>query len=289
MDKVLLIDGMNQIWRACITFPPIKKESILEEKQAPDEYVLIFNFFRNLRAQIEMFAPSKCFIALEGYPQFRYDLYPDYKANRRLIKVSSQLESRARIEKGQPEILRLLKHLPITQVRAEHFEADDVIGTLVENMKEEEVVIISGDADFVQLLQKGYQHLTVYNPMTKSARVAPEHSALIAKCIMGDKSDSIKGITGYGPKKTEKLLADPEKFKEFLEQEENRSLFNINKQLIEIQMIPLEELIVEEGQTDFEALETEFQRMAFETLLKEPYWSKFKDTFSSINHLIDKV
>src|SRR3974377_2201126 len=105
MDKILFIDAHNAMWRASIGFGPKKTsaptqsspESGTEDgwemvpgppappeppKERTEEYVLIFNFFRNLRPIIEQFQPDKAFFVLEGHPQFRYDLYADYKANR---------------------------------------------------------------------------------------------------------------------------------------------------------------------------------------------------------------
>lgn len=57
LDKILLIDYYNALWRACIKFGP--------KLDVPDEVLFTFNFFRNLRPLIEKFSPSKVFFALE--------------------------------------------------------------------------------------------------------------------------------------------------------------------------------------------------------------------------------
>ena len=97
MDRVLLIDLANAVWRASIGFAPKKpilappkddwemyggEEPTPEPKKVDDSFIIIFNFFRNLRPIIEQFSPDKCFAVLEGHPKFRYDLFSDYKANR---------------------------------------------------------------------------------------------------------------------------------------------------------------------------------------------------------------
>lgn len=283
MDKVLIVDGHNFMWRANITFKPPQKKVIASTEenrnQITEDYVIVFNFFRNFRALLETFSPTKCFFVLEGHPQFRYDLYADYKANR-IIKTGSQLESRERFEKGQPEIVRLLKSLPCTMVRAEKYECDDVVATLIENMKDENVTVVSNDSDYIQLLQNGYQNLTIYNPFTKTNMVAPDYHYLAWKSLAGDTSDNIVGSVGKDKAKT--LVRSPDKLALFLEKEEHRANFNINRQLIELRLVPLEELIFEEGQTNFDLIKEEFTRMEFKTILKEPYWTTFKDTFSCI-------
>src|ERR1700682_6063852 len=83
MDKVLLIDGFNFIWRADIKFKSFNS------KNTTYKYTTVYNFFRNLRALIEEFDPDKVFFVLEGKSNFRYSLFSDYKANRKIIKTSS--------------------------------------------------------------------------------------------------------------------------------------------------------------------------------------------------------
>lgn len=294
LDKVLLIDGHNFAWRANIVFKPFKKEVASpaidcwgftnpppQDDKPSDEFVMVFNFFRNLRVLIQQFEPIKVFFCLEGHPQFRYDLCADYKANR-IIKTGSALESHERFDKCLPEILRLIKHLPITTIKAEKYEADDAIATLVENMSGEEVIIVSGDSDFIQVLQKGYPNVRLYHPIKKDFITAPEYHYLAWKSLAGDKSDNIKGLVG--DKTAQKLLKDPEKFKIFLDKEENRANFNINKELIEFRSVPLEDMIVEQGMTNFEFLRQEFTKLEFKSMIKEPYWSSFEETFECLKY-----
>jgi 5'-3' exonuclease len=42
-----------------------------------------------------------------------------------------------------------------------------VVATLAEDLKDEDVVVLSNDSDFIQLLQKGYEHFKIYNPFKK--------------------------------------------------------------------------------------------------------------------------
>jgi len=284
MDKVLLIDYCNFAWRANNVFKPSAKVDpayAFPATQVSDEYVMVYQFFRNLKALIAQFIPDKCFVVLEGHPQFRYDLFPEYKANR-IIKVASTSKSEAneRFEKSSPEIIRLLKHLPLSIVRAAKYEADDLIATLVEDMREEEVIIASGDTDFIQLLQKGYTNVKVYSPVKKEFMTAPEAHYLALKSLRGDKSDNIKGLVGE--KTALKLVSNPDKLEAFLELEENRSLFNINMELIQLRQVPSEEIEIEEGVINFEALKEEFSKMLLPSMLKEPYWTNFCETFKEM-------
>ena len=164
-DHILLLDLHNFIWRANISFKFV-------DPTVNQDYITIFNFFRNLRALIEEFCPNKVFAVCEGHPQFRYNLFSDYKANR-IIKQAAKQETLDKFFKSRDEIVRLLSYLPITLCRAADYEADDVIATLVENMKDEMLTVISNDSDYIQLLQKGYKYLDIYNPMKKEMMRAP--------------------------------------------------------------------------------------------------------------------
>lgn len=278
MDRILLIDAANFIYRAVFVFKP-PSSTYNADNSVPEEFVLIYNFFRNLRAITEQFAPAKLFFVLEGRPQFRYDLYPEYKANR-LIKTGEKTSSREKVHKAFPEIIRLLKYLPITTAKAEHYECDDTISALAEDLKDEEVIIISNDTDFIQLLQKGYKNLKIYNSTKKEFMVAPTYPYAAFKSLTGDKSDNIDGLCGKV--KAEKFVKDPDKLQELLSLEENRAKFATNLKLIQFADVPMEEIILEDGKTDFEALKIEFEKMAFQSILAENYWAKFKATFNSI-------
>jgi 5'-3' exonuclease len=290
MDKILLIDGHNQMWRANTTFgPPIQHESkgdkcackspwdIQDNFCYGERYGLVFNFFRNLRPLIEAFEPNKCFFVLEGHPQFRYDLFPDYKANR-IVKQGSS--SKKEVLYKFEIIINLLQYLPITLVRASNYECDDVIATLAENLKDEDVTILSNDSDYIQLLQKSFKKLTIYNPIKKVDMESPTYPYVAWKCLAGDKSDNIPSL--LTPKKVMKCMEDPIAFEAFLSTEENRANFNINRQLIEFRSVPEDEISLVEGITNFAALKLEFSKMKFESIVNDKSWEKFTNSFNSI-------
>lgn len=295
MDKVLFIDGHNFIWRANITFGgPVKHVPATEGKcvcKAPwneeeqfcygDKYGVIYNFFRNLRPIIEQFSPDKCFFVLEGHPQFRYDLYEDYKANR-IIKKASRQESQDKFFQNRDVIVSLLPHLPITLARAANYEADDTVASLCENLKTEDLSIVSTDTDYIQLLQRGYPHIRIYNPIKKVDMEAPSYPYVAWKCLAGDKSDNIPAL--LKPKKALDTINDPELFKSFLETEENRANFNINRQLIEFRSIPEEQIQLQEGERNFQFLIDAFTQMKFESIVRPESWSKYTKTFNCIKY-----
>jgi 5'-3' exonuclease len=98
--------------------------------------------------------------------------------------------------------LDLLKELlfftPAIQVEVPEWEADDVIGTLARHYAAQghEVRVHSNDLDYYQLLSYDRIHVHgVTNPHGIDADYIP-----LYKSLVGDKSDKIDGIPGFGPK-----------------------------------------------------------------------------------------
>lgn len=311
MDKILLIDGHNAMWRASVSFAPksakphdlclaCDKYSVWGDSSHPDhckcggkwinnccdrdqpeEIVIAFNFFRNLRPIIEMFSPDKCFFVLEGHPQFRYDLFPDYKANR-IVKEGVKKDRRDVFLKSKDVIVDLLQYLPVTICRAASYEADDVIATLCDNMKEEHLTVLSNDSDYIQLLQRGYPKTSIYNPIKKVFMEAPPYPYVAWKSLNGDKSDNIPSC--LKPKKALDTVVNPELFKKFMEVEENRANFSVNRQLIEFRPVPEEEIILKEGNRNFTLLKKEFENLKFESITNDQSWQKYHKTFDCLKY-----
>ena len=309
MDKVLLIDGHNAMWRASVSFgPPVKHEKwVMTDPFARDDrvgilypccackapwnteegfcygerYSIVFNFFRNLRPIIELFSPDKCYFVLEGHPQFRYDLYADYKANR-LIKQASKKDTLDKFARDKDIIIELLQYLPITICRAADYECDDVIASLCKNLKDEDLTILSNDSDYIQLLQLEYNKIQIYNPIKKQFMEAPLYPYVAWKCLNGDKSDNIPAL--LKPKKALNTINDPVLFQKFMDVGENRANFNINRQLIEFRSVPEEEIIIQECIRQFDILKQAFSDMKFESIINDKSWSKYCNTFNCLKY-----
>ena len=87
-------------------------------------------------------------------PQWRVDLIPTYKAHRVVEEVASALDVEEvpdPLEVQVPIILEVLDALGIRVIGADHYEADDVIGTLATGAGQP-VDIVTGDRDLFQLV-----------------------------------------------------------------------------------------------------------------------------------------
>jgi 5'-3' exonuclease len=124
--KTLLIDGANFMHRARAGF-----------QEGP--HPLLFNFYRNLRAQVALHDPDRVIYVLEGHPKARHAESGTYKANRVIDETLPENEKKVdemkRLFAGYSDILELMtKAFPITVVRHPDHECDDVIHNLAKTL-----------------------------------------------------------------------------------------------------------------------------------------------------------
>ncbi len=147
-------------------------------------------------------------------PTMRHEVYEGYKAGRK--KTDDNLV--VQLERSKD----VFKAFHIPMYSSPGFEADDMLGTIVENLKDNpdiDIVIASGDMDTMQLivddkvrvytLKKGIKDTIIYNEEAVTERFGFEPSLLPDyKGLRGDPSDNIIGIPGIGEKTAEELIVN---------------------------------------------------------------------------------
>jgi len=137
---------------------------------------------------------------------FRNDIYPDYKANRDPAPEELKLQF-----DWCREVTSGLGLREYAQVR---FEADDIIGTLVNRMRDAGMrsTILSRDKDLLQLLDAGDAlwdfaggKRTAYQDVPQAFGVKAEQMVDFL-ALAGDSVDNIPGVPGVGPKTASALL-----------------------------------------------------------------------------------
>ncbi|MBX3402155.1 MAG: DNA polymerase I [Phycisphaeraceae bacterium] len=144
---------------------------------------------------------------------FRSQIYPEYKATRD--------EPPDDLEHQVERCLALLRTIGVPILGAEGFEADDVIATLVTQLRAKhpnlKIRIISKDKDLKQLLHDGDHAVELYDVhndelitaetlKAETGLAPPQVIDMLA--LMGDTADNVPGIEGVGPKTAAKLVAE---------------------------------------------------------------------------------
>lgn len=147
-------------------------------------------------------------------PTYRHEVFKDYKAGR--AKTDDALV--AQIDRSR-DIFSAF-HIPVYECPG--FEADDLLGTIVEKVKKDKgirTIIASGDMDTLQLvdddrvlvytLKKGINDTVLYDERAVIGRFGFGPSQVPDfKGLRGDPSDNIPGVKGIGEKTATELIVN---------------------------------------------------------------------------------
>lgn len=213
--KVLLIDGHSLFHRAFHALPPLSTSD-----GRPTNAV--YGFLQMALLLLEQEQPDYVMVAFDGPgPTFRDEMYDQYKAHRPPMDdaLVSQL----------PLLERAVEGLGLAAVQVEGYEADDIIGTVTRQAEEagDEVVIVTGDKDLLQLVGPAVEVLATVRGISETKRydeatvreeydLAPEQIVDL-KALAGDSSDNIPGVPGIGDKTAHTILAQFDSVEEALD------------------------------------------------------------------------
>ena len=204
--RLLLLDGHSLAYRAFFALPV---ENFSTQTGQPTNAV--FGFTSMLINMLRDEQPTHIVVAFDVSRQsFRTEKYAEYKAGRSETPKPFQ---------GQVSLIKeVLEALRIPVVEKPGYEADDVIGTLACQARDQgfEVVISTGDRDAFQLAG---DHVTILYPvrgvsevwrMTPDAIeqkyfVRPERYRDKA-ALVGEASDNLPGVPGVGDKTAAKWI-----------------------------------------------------------------------------------
>lgn len=190
-------------------------------------------------------------IACDNTNIWRKKIYPYYKANRKKNTENSEMDWKAIFDCLSKIRSELKEFFPYKVLDVESAEADDIIGTLVSKFGSElntgeQILILSGDKDFIQL--HTYANVVQYDPTRKKwiknndpIRYLKEH------ILKGDAGDGVPNIlsdddTFVSGKRQKPMTA--KRIEEFLKQEPNLydgktfKNYNRNKELIDLSFTP---------------------------------------------------
>ena len=212
--RLFLVDGYALIYRAF--FALISRPLTTSHGENTSAAWGIVNFLQRLLATHR---PDYIGWVHDSGLSFRHEAYPAYKATRE--KLTEELQSD--FDRGMERICQILDayHIPILSLKG--YEADDVIGTLaVQGVAAGvNVVIVSGDKDFQQLVRPGVwllnpgrggpasveeQWVGVENASERLG--VPPERVVDYLALVGDSSDNVPGVPGIGDKTARDLVTE---------------------------------------------------------------------------------
>jgi len=201
MKTLVLLDTHALIHRAYHALPKFTSKNTGEPTGA------LYGLSSMLLKVIRELKPDYIVAAFDRpEPTFRHDVYDGYKAKRP--------EAEEDLVRQLIRAHDIVDAFGIPILDAAGFEADDILGTIVEQVKkikDLKVIIVSGDMDVLQLveggrvvvftLRKGIEDTVIYDEKKVVERYSfgPEQIPDF-KGLKGDPSDNIVGVKGIGEK-----------------------------------------------------------------------------------------
>lgn len=219
-DRTLLIDADTLAYTSCLNaetqiellprefYTDDEWNSYTEKEQADgvayrgDIKVAIANALAKLEKIKELTGCSKYELHFtEGKESFRYSIYPEYKANRKEFRAPCNL-------KAVKEYLASMHNGYLHK----EIEADDAVAYLARRYPDD-YIVCAVDKDVLRAIPG--KHFNYYESAKHNIDmhwvVTDNLQALLfpyRQAIMGDRSDNIIGLQGYGEKKVLKLIPD---------------------------------------------------------------------------------
>jgi len=214
-NTLLLIDGNAILHRAYHALPALtdKRGRLVNA---------VYGFASVLLKALREIKPKYIAAAFDlAEPTFRHKLFKAYKAKR--VKAPQELYDQL------PIIKKMLKAFNIPIFEKAGYEADDIIGTISYQLSVSspcgenrfaqssyqsiKIIILTGDLDTLQLVNKntqiltGLKDMTMYNEEKIQERYGLKPDQIVDfKALKGDPSDNIPGVPGIGEKTAIELL-----------------------------------------------------------------------------------
>ena len=248
----MIIIDMNQISLASLMM-----HLNMTKTKEPDENMVRHMILNSIRMYRTMFNEEygEVILTYDSKHYWRRDFFPQYKSNRKKGREADGKDWDAIFEVLNKIKAEIKDNLPYKFLEVYGAEADDIIATICKHSqtekdrsKNEKIMIISGDKDFIQL-QK-YLNVKQYSPILKKLVNGSNPETYIKEHILkGDTSDGVPNVLSpdntftdglrqrpLGKKKIEAWLdMDISEFKDEVKRNYQR-----NEKLIDLSKIPNE-------------------------------------------------
>lgn len=281
MDRIYIVDAVNFLFRSYYAIAPMLND-LGQSTNA------LFGFVRSVMKLIKDFSPDHIICVFDG---------PDNKKSRQAVYAEYKMHRKGAPEDLFPQFDWAFKYCGLAGIPAiciEGIEADDSMASIAlwAEKKGSKVYLCSSDKDLMQLINN---HIFMLQPHKENLLVDAEKvkelfgvrpdQMLDLLAIMGDSSDNIPGLEGFGPKTAasllqefgtlDNILAHPERVKGEKKQETLRSQKDValmSRELATLDTrveIPQTEDFYRRKDPDLRKLIDFFHEMKFNSLMRE--------------------
>ena len=280
MSPLFLIDASGYVYRSYFAISNMTN-SRGESTNA------LYGFIRSVNKLIKDFKPEYLVSVFDGprNAEKRTAIYADYKAHR------SEMPADLRYQIDWARTFCELAGIPMLFI--EGAEADDVMGSIAKwGSHHSQIYLCTSDKDMCQLVDDRIAILNTFkeNQIINAAEVAKIHGVPPDRMVdllamVGDASDNVPGLEGFGPKTASELLkrfgtldyvlAHPEEIPGAKKQEvirKDKDLALLSRQLVTIDTevpIPTDYEFYALREKHFPELKEFYKSMNFNTLYKE--------------------
>jgi DNA polymerase-1 len=216
MDTILIIDSHALIHRAYHAIPPLTTKSGIPTNA-------LYGYFNLIQKAITDIKPTHLVACFDTPTEsFRKKIVEHYQATRKPTEDNLKVQFNL--------VKEIVDAAHIKRYEADGYEADDVMGTIVERIqstvdsrqigKEQKdylrIIILTGDKDMFQLVndrvyvltpQIGFSKSLLYGAKEVQEKLGiPPDKVADFKALSGDASDNYEGIRKIGPKTAVKLI-----------------------------------------------------------------------------------
>lgn len=164
---------------------------------------------------------------------WRRKVFPTYKER------ADQGDAREKVAAAEPLMAKLIPVVGLRQFLKEDAEADDLIYSACQILYPQEIVIVSSDKDYSQIVYRYPTTVRLYDHRSHSFfdRDNLDYDPVIQKSLAGDDSDEIPGYDQIGPVRSKKLAQSLGDLNAFLD-ERGAATYIRNRLLIDLSMCP---------------------------------------------------
>lgn len=178
-QKVIFIDWMLFVFRAIF---------FCKDKNMHPPYLCVTSLIACLN-RLEITPDDLIILAVDGPNNWRKEIDSNYKSNRKAQRDKTDIDWTQQFGDFNALLYNLNISTPFHIVKVDKLEADDIIAYGVRYYKDCDVVIISSDSDYDQLMS--FDNVKIFSPVTKKYKIVKNAYKTLAKKIKIERTDNL--------------------------------------------------------------------------------------------------